>query len=88
MGQFDCSGLSGWKTSGWWRIFEGMAKKFMALAALMALSGCSGFDESAEKLTCDSANRGDRPRAEACLTKAKQDYHEQVEAAKSQAKNR
>jgi hypothetical protein len=64
----------------------GMAKGLMALAALFALSGC-GFDEAQAKLKCEMENQGDQLKVEGCVKAARQDYHEQVEAAKSQAKN-
>jgi hypothetical protein len=57
------------------------------LAAFFTLSGCGGFDEAGERLKCEKSN-SDQPKVEECLKKARQDYHEQVEAAKSQAKNR
>jgi hypothetical protein len=61
-----------------------MTKRLMALAALIALSGC-GFDEGAERLKCEKANL-EEPKVEECVKAARLAY-DQVRAAKSQAKN-
>jgi hypothetical protein len=61
-------------------------KRFMALTAFIALSGCGGFDESAERLKCQKTNL-DEPKVEECVKAARLAYDDQVRAAKSQAKN-
>jgi hypothetical protein len=50
-----------------------MAKRFIALVALIVLSGC-GFDEVEARRTCDQANHGDQAKAEECFKAAKLDY--------------
>ena len=62
-----------------------MTKRLMALAALIALSGC-GFDEAGERLKCEKSNL-DQPKVEECLKAARLAYDDQARAAKSQTKN-
>ena len=57
----------------------------MALAALIALSGC-GFDEASERLRCEKSNL-DEPKVEECVKAARLAYDDQARAAKLQAKN-
>jgi hypothetical protein len=64
----------------------GMTKRLMALAALITLSGCGGFDEGAERLKCQKSNL-EEPKVEECVKAARLAYDDQVRAAKSQAKN-
>jgi hypothetical protein len=49
-------------------------KRFMALTAFIALSGC-GFDEAAERLKCQKTNL-DEPKVEECVKAARLAFDE------------